>query len=379
VSTLVRYWGSHLKSLSAAGRLAADFLAPLSEGWRVVLVCSRPPAEAGWAARLEELGVEIVYHPRPAGSLDAACVRRAYRLCRDTGCDAFHCDNMHTSPLLGAALAGVPVRLWSKRSMSPAYEAGREPTLRDRAAFSVRLSSLLATRVLAVSRTVKEELVSLGIPAGRILVLPNPLVKRGAPGVGRGEARGRLGYDEGDVVFLAVGHAVPVKGWDLLIEAFSRLGPSAERGRLLLVGGIDGAAERDHHASLLRLAGEKGVADRIRFTGHLPDLSDPFAAADLFVLPSRSEGYSIALAEAMGHGLPCVSTRVGIAPEVVVPGENGLLVERNDAAALAGALEAVLADPSLLPRLAGGARRGDRFVREEDHSRRLLAICKGLE
>jgi hypothetical protein len=63
--------------------------------------------------------------------------------------DILHCDNTHTSPLIGAWLAGVKIRLWTKHAMEPAFEAGTQPGLRDRLAVSLRVSTSLATKTLA--------------------------------------------------------------------------------------------------------------------------------------------------------------------------------------------------------------------------------------
>lgn len=79
--------------------------------------------------------------------LSAQFVARACALCRRLKCSVFHCDNMHTSPLIGAAVAQVPVRIWYKRSMNAHFEECRGPGWRERLAVSTRLSCCLATRV----------------------------------------------------------------------------------------------------------------------------------------------------------------------------------------------------------------------------------------
>ena len=89
---------------------------------------------------------------------------------------------------------------------------------------------------------------------------------------------------------------------------------------------------------------------------------------DVFVLPSYSEGVSLALLEAMAAGLPVIASRVGGLPEVVTDGENGLLVPPRDADALAAALTRLLADPSLARQLGENARG---YVREHFSLERL--------
>ena len=105
-----------------------------------------------------------------------------------------------------------------------------------------------------------------------------------------------------------------------------------------------------------QLAASLGLAGVVHFLGPRPDVPDLLNAMDIFVLPSYSEGMSLALLEAMAAGLPVIATAVGGTPEVVTDGENGLLIPPRDAEALAGALERLLADPALAQHLGANAR-----------------------
>ena len=105
-----------------------------------------------------------------------------------------------------------------------------------------------------------------------------------------------------------------------------------------------------------KLAESLGLAGEVHFLGQRRDVPDLLNAMDIFVLPSYSEGLSLALLEAMAAGLPVIATAVGGLPEVVTDGDNGLLIPPRDAAALAGALERLLADPALAQRLGANAR-----------------------
>jgi glycosyltransferase involved in cell wall biosynthesis len=100
---------------------------------------------------------------------------------------------------------------------------------------------------------------------------------------------------------------------------------------------------------------------RIALAGEQPPqmVMRAYQAADLFVLPSLHEGYGMAFAEAMAHGLPIIGTAAGAIPETV-PHAAGLLVQPGDAAALAHALRRVIAEPALSARLAAGSRAAGR-------------------
>lgn len=354
---VVRWWGSHFKSHRQARVFAEEFRALRARGWPCHLVLERKPDDAAWMQELMELGVLMEIEPRPRGNFDARCVRAVARLCRRTGAAILHCDNMHTSPLLGAWMARVPVRLWSKRAMNAHFEECRPPTLRDRLAPATRVSCALATRVLAVSSAVTDELTSLGVPERKIWVRHNPRrLGAAARPVNRDEVRRAWGFQGDELVILTVGHAVPVKGWDLLLRAFARFAAQEPRARLVLAGSHNSPAEAKFFQHLRDFAAAQRLEQKVVFTGHLVDVQPAFRSADLFVSPSRSEGFSNVLIEALEAGLPCVSTRTGIAAEVIQPEENGLLVEREDETALAEALGRMVHDAALRSHCARHAR-----------------------
>ncbi len=361
----VRYWGSYFKKPQMAVEFANSARMLAARGWSICLVCSQPPEDRGWLRPLLDAGARIVYQPRPKKGFDWKCIRNVYRLCREVRCDLFECANIHTSPLIGAMLSGVPVRLWFKRSMNECYETCRKPTLRDRIVLSVRTSCFLATRTLTVSQAVKDELVDLGIPARKLAVFPNTMIRTNIRSLPRKKARGTFGYEDADIVFTTVGHAVPVKGWDVLLRAFHEVARQVPRARLLFVGSTHAEHEKTTYEELQEFIHQKGLSGRVFFTGRLLDVSEALAASDIFVLPSRSEGFSNALLEAAGVGLPCISTRVGGALETIREGINGLLVNRNDHQELARVLFSVARDEELRKRLSEGARNTDHMPTTE--------------
>jgi len=156
------------------------------------------------------------------------------------------------------------------------------------------------------------------------------------------------------VRLLAVGTVTPRKGHALLVEALAGL--REHDWRLDCVGSVD----RDPAcaAALRRAIRAASLDDRIALRGELPPsaLERAYRDADVFVLPSYHEGYGMAYAEALAHGLPIVATRAGAIPDVL-PADVARLVPPGDAAALRGALCEVLADGDLRARLAANAGR----------------------
>ena len=372
--TLIRYWSSFIKSARHGRRVASYFDATAAAGWRNVLVCSRPPETAEWADPLRASRVAIIYHPRARGNFDASCVARVFRLCRSLSCDVLHCDNNHTSPLMGAALARVPVRVWTKHAMEPASEAGRPESWRDRTALSLRLTLALASRVLPVSDAVREELLRKGADPRRTSVLLLPLDAQTPAPVDRSTARAALGLPADAFVVTAIGRAAAVKGWDVLVEAFAALADS--RAYLLLVG--DASAEPHFRAGLDAQIARHGLGERVRFTGHVSDMAPVFAAADVSVLPSRSEGHALALVEALRAGLAVVASKVGAASDVISHMRNGLLFDRESVPQLADRLRALHDDPALRERLGTAARTLQGIPTPREHAEALLTTYRSL-
>ncbi len=213
--------------------------------------------------------------------------------------------------------------------------------------FLDRLLQGVSHTIIAVSESVKESLEKHGINQKRVVVLLNAIdTKRLAPKEGeRAVARAALGLSEQEFVYLFIGRLIPQKGVDTLLRAFAHL----ESGTLLVVG--DGVDRR----SLEDLALELHINHRVTFLGARRDLRSLFAAADCFVMPSRWEGFSIVLLQALAGQMPVVATDYGSVRSVLRDGESGLIIPVDDVEALGRALRRVAAEPELRERLRAGA------------------------
>jgi glycosyltransferase involved in cell wall biosynthesis len=168
---------------------------------------------------------------------------------------------------------------------------------------------------------------------------------------------------------LTVGSVIPRKGYDVLVAALATL--THLPWRLLIVG--DCSRSPATTAQLKMDIARFGLSDRVALRGVVSadQLAPIYQASDLFVLPSRFEGYGMAFAEAIAHGLPVIGTQAGAIPETV-PAEAGILVPPGDVEALAQALAALMKEPQHLEKLAAAARavsfpswrdQGARFAR----------------
>ncbi|MBC8031408.1 MAG: glycosyltransferase family 4 protein [Pyrinomonadaceae bacterium] len=213
-----------------------------------------------------------------------------------------------------------------------------------------------ASRVLTVCHAFARELAAkTGVPLQQIIVQHNAVRPAPQPAVADVQSlRTQLGIAKDERTVLTVGRLSREKGHIDLLAAFKHLleahpdisakliivGDGPERGRL-------GAAARAD-----RLAG------RVVFTGQISgDIQPYYAAADVFALPSHSEGSPNVLLEAMAANLPIVATAVGGVPEMVEDNESALLVPAGDMRAMAAAIKRVLDDEQLALRLTANASR----------------------
>jgi glycosyltransferase involved in cell wall biosynthesis len=225
-----------------------------------------------------------------------------------------------------------------------ALESGLTPDEANALRTSERRALASVRRVIATSAFTARLLMSdYGVPCDHLTVV--------RPGTDRTEpARGST---DGVTSLLAVGAVVPRKGYDLLIAALAPLRDLP--WRLTIVG--DRTRDANTAARLARELERRALDARITFVNAVsPErLADYYAGADLFVLASRFEGYGMAFAEAIAHGLPVVGTNAGAIVETV-PADVGILVPPDDVTALTEALRAVITDPAFRQRLAMSAR-----------------------
>ena len=238
---------------------------------------------------------------------------------------------------LGGRLVGLPCLVTVLGTGPPGDLArlARKPLGRIRSRMLFR-SAWFA----ALSEDIRADLLERGVPAGRILSLPNGVdvkVYRPADREERARLRERLGLAESRLIGTFVGRLHPVKDVDTLLAAAVRVpeltlvvvGDGPERGRL------EGEATR------------LGLGERVRFMGESSEVADLLRASDAFLLSTHGEGMSNALLEGMACGLPCLASRsVGGAAELLEAG-RGMLLPDGDADAWAAAVQRLADDPAL--------------------------------
>jgi L-malate glycosyltransferase len=301
--------------------------------WNVHVACFH--RRGAWFDRIAREAASVTEFPVVSFRTPSA-FRHAWhfaRWCRDWRIAVVHTTDLYSNifGLPAAALAGVPVRIANRRELNPDKRPAQ--IAMQRAAYAC------ANKVVANSRAAAERLRFEHVPWRKIAVVPNGLSIDGAVCPPRRPTALRK--------IVVVANLRPEKGHDVLIDASVDVLRRFPDARFEIVG--DGP-ERN---PVMTAIASHGVAHAFSFLGHREDVVARLAAADIFVLPSRSEAFPNAVLEAMGAGLPIVASAVGGILELIDHGRTGLLTPPGDARALAQALDRLMSDAAF------GARLGD--------------------
>ena len=311
-----------------------DLTLRLREQGDVVLVAS----DGGWRAdALAAAGVPVSRIPlRDPGPIalarSAVAVRRLVTAWRP---EVVHTHNVRASLAVRLAQVGRP------RVPVVATVHGLAA---DRYASAARLLRRSSDLVVAVSPDVRDRLLRAGLEPARVAVVENA-VPRPAPTTS--DVRAGLGLPAGTPLVVCAARLAAPKRVDLLVDAWA-----AVPGAHLLVAG-DGP----ERPALEARAARSDASARITFLGDRDDVGTLLAAAEVVVLPSDREGLPMVVLEAMAAGRPVVASAVGGLPGLAASGAGCLeLVAPGEAAALATAVSALLADPARRSRMGAAAR-----------------------
>jgi glycosyltransferase involved in cell wall biosynthesis len=187
--------------------------------------------------------------------------------------------------------------------------------------------------------------------ADRLVTIHNAIpVSEVRPSGRVSEVASELGVEKGRPLVGSVGRMVPVKGYDRFLQAAHRILNTVPEARFVLTG--DGPQLPE----LQNMAVNLGIADKVTFTGFRNDVLDVIDCLDIFVVSSQNEGIPTVVLEAMYLKKAVVAARVGGIPEIIQDDVDGLLVEPDNAAALAAACIRILQDPDLKRRLGEASR-----------------------
>ncbi len=254
------------------------------------------------------------------------------------------------SPTTTAVLGKIALRRPVVVKLLAGGKKGDIPLLLSKPLGRLRLEIFkrMVDRFVCISQEIQKQLLAAGIPAEKLVSIPNGVdtdVFSPASAQQRERLRTTLQLPAGRLI-LFVGRLVPQKGLETLVAAWPEVYAAQPEANLLIIG--DGP---------LRPFLEDAHLPNVSLLGIKKDMVPYFQAADIFVLPSRFEGLSNALLEAMAVGLPCVVTNVGAAPELIENGKEGLIVPPEEPAALRDALLRVLRDEPFAKQSGEAARQ----------------------
>lgn len=199
-----------------------------------------------------------------------------------------------------------------------------------------------ATRLFAVSSSLKQHAVNLGVNEQKVLVVGNGIDLKKFYPIEKTQARKQITIEDSSKVLLTIGALVERKGFHRVLEILPRLTKKYPKILYLIVGGP--SAEGDWTQHLQQQVEEMNLGNNVRFLGPRPpdELKNILSAADVFVLPTSNEGWANVILEAMACGLPVVTTDVGGNSEVVCRPELGTIVPFGDSEKLFDAVDQAL-------------------------------------
>lgn len=289
---------------------------------------------ADWLA---EIGVKVTVAGM-SGKWDLAGLRPIFDHLRDERIDILHTHLFHADLVgrLAAAHAGIEHLVHTVHVVEKRFRPWQF-------AFA-RVAATTCDRIIGVSQAVVDfHSRRSGLPAWRYATIPNGIdaAMFAHDPMARAELRERWDIKSGDVLLCYVGRLDVQKGLDVLLSAMSHLGARGKPMKLVIAG--DGPQRFIVENFIAH--GEGGR--HTRYLGFVPDVRGVLSAADVFLMPSRWEGFGLAAAEAMAAGLPVIGTNVPGLREVLDDGRAGYMIEADDSFALSDAIETVTADPGL--------------------------------
>ena len=316
-----------------------------------ILCATRSPVTPAFVEALGKAGVRVIALERKwRGSLSAW--RPLVALLRRERVDVLH-SHMFGSNFWGTIfgrLGNVPVLIVHEHGWN--FEGQPLRRFLDRA-----LIARGADVFVVVSREDRRRMIEIEkIDPRRIRVVRNGI--RPISPSRSGDVRREFRIEADVPVIGSVGHLVPVKAFDVLVESAALLAQEFADLRVLIVG--DGTEEE----RLRRLIASRGLQDNVLLLGVRSDVPNVVAALDVAVCCSDHEGSPLSVMEYMAAGKPVVATRVGGLPDLVEDGLSGFLVERRNPHELAKRVATLLREPEL--RAAMGARGRERQQREFD-------------
>lgn len=271
-------------------------------------------------------------------------------------------DLIHSHYWISAAVGALARAQWQRPHLVMFHTLGAAKNApgsgENESALRVAAERRLAAAADGIVVPSQAELAHLtglyGVPRQKIHKVPCGVDLAHFQPQGREAGRDRLGLPASEEMVLFVGRLVPLKGLENLIRAVARLRPQRPRIGLRVIGGDDPRGP----SALIELARTLGIADDVHFAGRIDQAELPFyySAADLLALPSYYESFGLVVLEALACGTPVAATAVGVVPDVIREGCNGVVLEGPEPEAISRGITRGLQMPRS-PEAAANIRR----------------------
>ena len=258
--------------------------------------------------------------------------------------------------MVAAWITRRPLRIYMCHGLR--YQ-GTEGKLRKLLMMMEKITCGCATHVVSVSKGVADVMVQDGLcPKEKIRVVGYGSaggvdIERYNPNKIESNVRNELNIPEDALVFAFVGRIVKDKGINELVSAFDNINKKYPNTHLLLVGPVE-TIQNPIDESTFRIIEQN---ENIHAVGMQKDVRPYLKASDAFILPSYREGFGMVLIEAGAMGLPCITTDITGCNEIIVPGENGAIIEPRNKEALRIEMEKWLSNPDMVKSMAKNARK----------------------
>ncbi len=359
-----------LPETSGAPRMALQYACALTgAGYRVVVAAGAAPQGRSIKADLVETGADVIHDDR-LGKLPTRRLARslAKRIRRMNGCCVIGFQQRdHVTAARAARYAGVPC-IWSVQGRQRFNGTLPLRMLKER---MYRGCVGLVDRFICTSPPTADEIRRrFGASSELVHILPNGIDTEAVESIEprrRKQLRRQMGVADDELLLLNVGRITVEKAHDVLLDAFTMC-PNTLRSRcrLVIVGGISTSSTHGRMTELQRRLRQfiksRGLDGRVALTGWRDNVPELLQAADVYVHSSRSEGWPLAVMEAMASGLPVIFTGCSGEPEGFADGRDGFIVPAEDAAELSRAISHLASMDDDSRRRIGEA--GRRYCRE---------------
>lgn len=244
---------------------------------------------------------------------------------RDKKIDVIHCNALTTPELLVLH----PVLFRKVKVIHTIHDVGQYKTLKK---CNIAYRNRICDQFVAISESVKKDIIQYGAEPKKVKVIYNAI------DTNKFSASTNKEFNYRQPIIGNVARIIPEKkGQDVLIDAIDIVRNQIPEIKCIFVGEAD-EAHRKSAESLVNLVNQRKMENNVSFVGNVMNVSSFLKTVDIFVLPSRFEGFGISLIEAMAMGIPCIASNLDGPAELLGASERGLLVPAGDSRTLADAI-----------------------------------------